>query len=93
MLALVIAGWGYGHESYVIREVSVNSPVGVPIWQLKMLIPAAGVLLTLQGIAEMLRAVLCLKEGEWPARLHDVVELEEQLVHLHTSEQAKGIHS
>ena len=39
VLALVIAGWGYGVESFAIREVSVNSPVGVPIWPLKMLIP------------------------------------------------------
>jgi TRAP-type mannitol/chloroaromatic compound transport system permease small subunit len=80
VLALVIAGWGYGHESFAIREVSVNSPVGVPIWPLKMLIPAAGVLLTLQGIAEVLRCVLCLAEGRWPPRMHDVEELEDQLV-------------
>jgi TRAP-type mannitol/chloroaromatic compound transport system permease small subunit len=93
VLALIIAGWGYGTEAFAIKEVSVNSPVGVPIWPLKMLIPAAGVLLTLQGIAEVLRCVLCLKEGQWPARLHDVGELEEQLVHLHTSGQAKGIHT
>ena len=76
VLALVIAGWGYGHESFAIREVSVNSPVGVPIWPLKMLIPAAGVLLTLQGISEVLRCVLCLTEGAWPPRMHDVEELE-----------------
>jgi TRAP-type mannitol/chloroaromatic compound transport system permease small subunit len=93
VLALVIAGWGYGIESFDIKEVSVNSPVGVPIWPLKMLIPAAGVLLTLQGVAEVLRCVLCLQEGQWPARLHDVDELEAQLMQLHTSEQAKGIHS
>ncbi len=93
VLALVIAGWGYGVESFAIREVSVNSPVGVPIWPLKMLIPVAGVLLTLQGIAEVLRCLLCLNEGEWPARLHDVDELEQQLMQLHTSEQAKGIHA
>ena len=76
VLALVIAGWGYGHESFAIREVSVNSPVGVPIWPLKMLIPAAGVLLTLQGISEVLRCLLCLKEGAWPPRMHDVEELD-----------------
>ena len=93
VLALVIAGWGYGYDAWLIKEVSVNSPVGVPIWPLKMLIPAAGVLLTLQGIAEVLRCVLCLTEGAWPARLHDVDELEDQLIQLHTSEQAKGIHS
>ena len=83
VLALVIAGWGYAHESFVIREVSVNSPVGVPVWPLKMLIPAAGVLLTLQGIAEMLRAVLALKEGAWPPRMHDVEELEASMIQMH----------
>lgn len=81
VLALVVAGLPYGVESMRIREVSVNSPVGVPIWPLKMLIPAAGVLLTLQGIAEVLRCLLCLKEGRWPQRLHDVEELESVLQH------------
>ena len=85
VLALIIAGWGYGHEAFAIREVSVNSPVGVPIWPLKMLIPAAGVLLTLQGIAEVLRCALCIKEGEWPPRLHDVEELESQLIHSYSA--------
>ena len=85
VLALVYAGWGYGTESFRIREVSVNSPVGVPIWPLKMLIPVAGVFLTLQGIAEVLRCILCLQTGQWPPRLHDVEELDvvikEQVVH------------
>jgi len=83
VLALVISGWLYGHEAFLIKEVSVNSPVGVPIWPLKMLIPVAGVLLTLQGIAEVLRCVLCLQTGAWPARLHDVEELEDQLIASH----------
>lgn len=90
VLALVIAGWTYGYESWQIREVSVNSPVGVPIWPLKMLIPAAGVLLTLQGIAEVLRCVLCLSDGEWPARLHDVEELESQLQKTYSTEHSAG---
>jgi len=90
VLALVIAGWGYGQESMAIKEVSVNSPVGVPIWPLKMLIPAAGVLLTLQGIAEMLRCVLCLQTGAWPLRMHDVEELEDQLVHITAVGQQAG---
>ena len=79
VLALVFSGWAYGTESMRIQEVSVNSPVGVPIWPLKMLIPVAGVLLALQGVAEMLRCVLCMREGQWPARLHDVDELEDSL--------------
>mgnify|MGYP001156080104 FL=1 len=90
VLALEVAGRGFGHEAMATKEVSVNSPVGVPIWPLKMLIPAAGVLLTLQGIAEMLRCVLCLKTGAWPARLHDVEELEDQLVHITAVGQQAG---
>jgi TRAP-type mannitol/chloroaromatic compound transport system permease small subunit len=93
VLSLVIAGWGYGHESFVIREVSVNSPVGVPIWPLKLLIPAAGVLLTLQGVAEVLRCVLCLREGAWPPRMHDVEELEEQLIHGHALDSSAKVAS
>lgn len=76
VIALMYSGWSYGTESMRIGEVSVNSPVGVPIWQLKMIIPAAGALLALQGIAEMLRCVVCIKTGAWPERLHDVEELE-----------------
>lgn len=76
VIALMYSGWSYGTESMRIGEVSVNSPVGVPIWQLKMIIPAAGALLTLQGIAEVLRCIVCIKTGSWPDRLHDVEELE-----------------
>jgi hypothetical protein len=38
----------------------------------------------LQGIAEIIRAIVCLKTGEWPSRLQDVAEtdvIEEQLAH------------
>ncbi|MEP6609005.1 MAG: TRAP transporter small permease subunit [Burkholderiaceae bacterium] len=81
VLALVYAGYGYAYDAIRIQEVSVNSPVGVPVWPLKMLIPIAGLLLTLQGTAEVCRCILCLREGQWPARLHDVEELESILQH------------
>ncbi|PKO68213.1 MAG: hypothetical protein CVU20_13480 [Betaproteobacteria bacterium HGW-Betaproteobacteria-14] len=87
VVALVIAGWGYGTDALRLLEVSVNSPIGVPIWPLKMLIPVAGVLLTLQGIAEVLRCVLCLKTGKWPQRLHDVEEMETALMHQREDER------
>jgi TRAP-type mannitol/chloroaromatic compound transport system permease small subunit len=80
ILALTLSGWAYGLESMRIREVSVNSPAGMPIWPLKMLIPFGAGLLTLQGIAEVLRCVVCLQAGEWPTRLHDVEELEKQIL-------------
>jgi len=84
VIALMYSGWGYAMDSIRLHEVSVNSPVGVPIWQLKLVIPAAGVLLALQGIAEVMRCLICLKDGAWPDRLHDVEELE-----LVTLQQAK----
>ena len=88
VVALMYAGWGYGHESWRIQEVSVNSPAGVPIWQLKLLIPFAAFFLTLQGIAEVLRCVLCLRDGQWPPRLHDVEELEVAVAQQHAGGQA-----
>jgi len=80
ILALVVAGWGYGVESVRLREVSVNSPAGVPIWPLKMMIPCGAGLIALQGFAEVLRCALCIRDGAWPARLHDVEELEKQIL-------------
>lgn len=80
ILALFIAGWGYGTESLRISEVSVNSPAGMPIWPLKMMIPIGGALMVLQGLAEVLRCVICLREGRWPLRAHDVEELENQIL-------------
>lgn len=80
ILALMIAGWRYGIEAMRIREVSVNSPAGIPIWPLKMMISVGSALMALQGVAEVLRCVLCLREGSWPPRLHDVEELENQIL-------------
>jgi TRAP-type mannitol/chloroaromatic compound transport system permease small subunit len=90
VIALMYAGWDYGTNSMRLREVSVNSPAGVPIWPLKMLIPFAGFFLTLQGIAEVLRCVVCLRTGGWPGRLHDVEELEAALLKEHADAEAEG---
>lgn len=90
ILALVIAGWGYGIGSTAISEVSVNSPAGMPIWPLKMLIPVGGGLMVLQGVSEVLRCLLCLREGQWPARLHDVEELENQILKAAAAKLATG---
>ena len=81
ILALVIAGYHYAHDSVRILEKSINSPIGVPIWQIKLLIPVGATLIALQGLAEVMRGVICLREGQWPPRLHDVEELEQQLMH------------
>ena len=81
VLALVYSGWSYGIEALRIREVSVNSPSGIPIWQLKLLIPFGAGLLVLQGLAEVLRCIQCIRDDGWPQRLHDVEELESVVQH------------
>jgi TRAP-type mannitol/chloroaromatic compound transport system permease small subunit len=86
VLSLIYSGWSYGYDSMRIREMSINSPVGIPIWQVKMLIPVGGALMALQGVAEVLRCIICLRDGEYAPRLHDVEELEKQLL----EEAAKG---
>lgn len=85
VLALVYAGWLYGYDAFRIREVSVNSPVGIPVWQLKILIPFGAALLALQGVAELLRCILCIRDNRWPPRLHDVEELEDVLIQQHAA--------
>jgi TRAP-type mannitol/chloroaromatic compound transport system permease small subunit len=88
VLALMYAGWSYGYDAFKIREVSVNSPIGVPVWQLKLLIPFGASLLALQGVAEMLRCIQCIRDDSWPQRLHDVEELEDVLAQQHAAEVA-----
>ena len=86
--ALIIAGFGYAHDSFGYREVSVNSPVGVPIWQLKALIPLAGIMLFIQGIAQVIRCILCIQTGRWPQKLHDVEEMDLALQQEHAQQAA-----
>ena len=88
--SLVIAGYGYAHDSFGYREVSVNSPVGVPIWQLKGLIPLAGIMLFIQGVAQVIRCILALQQGRWPKKLHDVEELETAIIQDVASKQKAG---
>ena len=40
------------------------------------MIPLAGAFLLLQGFVEMIRCVICLNTGEWPARLKDAEEID-----------------
>src|SRR5688500_18329911 len=90
ILALVYAGGLYGYHSARLFEVSVNSPAGIPIWPLKMMIPFGAGLIALQGLAEVLRCIVCLREGEWPTRLHDVEELEKQILEETARKRAAG---
>lgn len=80
IIALILAGWKYAARSWRYQEVSVMSPANVPIFHFKMIIIAAGVLLLIQGVAQVFRCVLCIRNGYWPQRAADVEELEAQLM-------------
>ena len=79
VLALIISGWKYAERSWRYMEVSVNSPAGIPIFQFKTVIVAAGILLLIQGIAQVFRCVICIRTGEWVAAAEDVEETEVRL--------------
>jgi TRAP-type mannitol/chloroaromatic compound transport system permease small subunit len=88
ILALTFSGYLYASESWRYHELSVYSPADIPIYPLKALIPLAGFTLLLQGLAGVARCILCLRDGQWPPRLHDVEETESAI--LHEREYAKS---
>lgn len=82
--ALIFAGSFYAADSWRILEHSNVTANGPPVYHFKTVIPIAGALVMLQGIAEIVRCFMCLKTGVWPSRLADVAEtdvIEEQLAH------------
>jgi TRAP-type mannitol/chloroaromatic compound transport system permease small subunit len=88
--AFIYSGWNYAEMSVRFREVSIFSPAGVPVFPLKALTPVSGVLLLLQGIAEIIRCIICIRVGAWPRRLHDVEETESVILQeqrIHSAEQ------
>jgi TRAP-type mannitol/chloroaromatic compound transport system permease small subunit len=81
--ALIYSGWGYAQRSVQFKEVSIFSPAGIPVFPLKSLIPLAALFLLLQGLAEIIRCMICIRQGLWPARLHDVEEMENVILEEH----------
>jgi TRAP-type mannitol/chloroaromatic compound transport system permease small subunit len=74
--ALAYFGIGFAQTSWSLGEHSSLTPGGPPVYHFKTLIPIAGALVLLQGVAEIIRCILALKTGEWPRRLHDVEEVD-----------------
>ena len=74
--ALIYAGYSYAEISWRIGEHSNVTADGPPVYHFKSVIPVAGALVLLQGFAEIARCVICLRTGEWPARLKDVSEID-----------------
>src|SRR5207249_11854980 len=80
MLAFVYAGFSFAELSRRMNEHSSASPNGPIVWPFKWLIVVVGCLMVIQGIVEVMRCIMCIRSGEWPARLHDVEELEKVML-------------
>jgi TRAP-type mannitol/chloroaromatic compound transport system permease small subunit len=76
ILGLIYAGYDYAALSWRIGEHSTVTAEGPPVYHFKTVIPVAGVLVILQGLAEIVRCIECLRTGAWPARLEDVEEID-----------------
>jgi len=89
VVALCWAGYVYAADSWRILEHSSITAEGPPIYQFKTVIPVAGAFMLVQGIVEIIRCVICLKEGKWPARQKDVeeVDVEELKQMLHVKDE------
>jgi len=76
IVALTYAGYFYAAESWAINEHSNITAEGPPIYWFKTIIPFAGAFVLVQGIVEIVRCIICIKQGEWPSREADVEEVD-----------------
>lgn len=86
VFALAWAGYNFAGDSWAINEHSNVTADGPPVYPFKMVLPLAGAFLLLQGAVEIVRCVICIRDGEWPSREHDVEEVDveklKEMVHV-----------
>ena len=86
VIALTYAGYFFAAESWAMNEHSSITAEGPPIYPFKTMLPLAGAFLLLQGIVEIIRCVICIRQGVWPARTEDVEEVDveklKEMVHV-----------
>ena len=87
VIALGFYGYEYAAKAWMIKETSWNSPAQIQIYMAKSLIPLSGSLLTLQGISEVFRCVICIQEGSWPKRGTQGDAEETEKILMRTSQQ------
>jgi TRAP-type mannitol/chloroaromatic compound transport system permease small subunit len=92
VIALTWAGWTYAADSWAIHEQTFNADP-LPLYPFKAIIPLAGLTVLMQGVAEIVRCVVCLRTGAWPERLKDAEEIdvvEQQLANsVYVDDEAK----
>ena len=92
VVALTYAGYFYAAESWAINEHSSITADGPPVYPFKTVIPLAGVFLLAQGVVEIVRCIVCIRQGYWPSREEDVEEVDvdklKEMVHAEDVEAA-----
>jgi TRAP-type mannitol/chloroaromatic compound transport system permease small subunit len=76
VVALAYAGYGFAADSWAINEHSNITANGPPVYPFKTILPIAGAFLLAQGLVEIVRCIVCIKQGEWPKRGDDVDEVD-----------------
>jgi len=76
MIGLIYAGVDFAADSWRIGEHSTVTAEGPPVYHFKSVIPVAGALVLLQGMAEIVRCLVAIRTGAWPSRLEDVEEID-----------------
>jgi TRAP-type mannitol/chloroaromatic compound transport system permease small subunit len=76
VVAMTWAGWSFFMESLAIREQTFNADLPIPLYPFKFFIPLAGAILLLQGLVEIARCIICIRQGAWPSRGQDVEEVD-----------------
>jgi TRAP-type mannitol/chloroaromatic compound transport system permease small subunit len=93
VFALTYAGYYYAAESWAINEHSTITSEGPPIYPFKTVLPLAGAFLLLQVLVEIIRCVICIRQGAWPSREEDVEEVDvdklKEMVHVKDEDIAK----
>ena len=93
VVALAWAGYHFAGESWAINEHSNVTADGPPVYPFKTILPLAGAILLVQGVVEIIRCVICLRQGYWPTRIEDVEEVDvdklKEMVHVKDEDIAK----
>jgi TRAP-type mannitol/chloroaromatic compound transport system permease small subunit len=86
VFALAWAGYNFAGDAWAINEHSNVTADGPPVYPFKTILPLAGAFLLLQGFVEIIRCIVCLRQGEWPSRDQDVEEVDvaklKEMVHV-----------
>ncbi len=68
VFVFIYTGWEYFATAWANNERFVSSPWAPVVWPFKLVIPVTGVLLLIQGTAEVMRCVVAIDQDRWPER-------------------------